>query len=224
MTRRLGFLHTLEPNIEVFEELSRALGWQGEIVHRVEETAIDEMRTAGGVTRGIEGRVRAEIEALIEFPVDLVVCSCSAIGAIAESMDGSKGVEVQRIDRAMADEAVAAGQRIAVIASLPSSIPATRALLESSAEKASRTVEIDEIVADTAWARYQEGDHAGYCESIAEVGKSVFGRCDAIVLAQASMADAADLMQAAPIPVLSSPRLGIRRALDALQGMGPTTA
>jgi|ETNmetMinimDraft_22_1059887.scaffolds.fasta_scaffold00043_34 hypothetical protein len=219
MSVKLGFLHTLEANIEVFENLSRKLGFDGEIVHRVEESAIADLQASGFADHAIAKRIRDEIEALIEFPVDLAVCTCSSIGEIAESMNGMHGTEVQRIDRAMSDAAVAAGSRIVSIATLPSTLEATRTLLESSAENAGREIELLEIVVDSAWACYEQGDFQGYFEAIATCAKSHCADQDAIVLAQASMADAASLLKDAPIPVLSSPELGVRKALETLSSV-----
>jgi len=42
---------------------------------------------------------------------------------------------------------------------------------------------------------------------------------DCIVLAQASMAGAADLLQGLPIPVLSSPRIGMEAAVTAYRNL-----
>lgn len=219
MSVKLGFLHTLEANIDVFENLSRKLGFDGEIVHRVEESAIADLQASGFADDAIATRIRDEIIALIEFPVDLAVCTCSSIGEIAESMNGMHGTEVQRIDRAMSDAAVGAGGRIVSIATLPSTLEATRTLLESSAENAGKEIELLEIVVDSAWERYEQGDLQGYFEAIANCAKSHYADQDAIVLAQASMADAVSLLKDALIPVLSSPELGVRKALDALDSV-----
>ena len=219
MSRTLGLLHTLEANIEVFEGLARELGFEGEIVHRVEENTIADLQAAGGVDDAIASRIRSEIEGLVSFPVDLVACTCSSIGAVAEAMNGTGGKEVQRIDRAMADAAVAAGRRIAILATLPSTFAATRELVESSARQASREVAIEEIEVEGAWERYAAGDMDGYQRAIADRIEPILDSFDAIVLAQASMADATSLLADSSIPVLSSPELGLRKAIHALNSL-----
>ncbi|MFD9164539.1 hypothetical protein ACFVZ8_21550, partial [Streptomyces sp. NPDC059558] len=62
-----------------------------------------------------------------------------------------------------------------------------------------------------AWERFEAGDTAGYLARVAEAAGSVTG-ADVIVLAQASMAGAADLVTG-PVPVLSSPAPGLAAGL-----------
>ena len=66
----------------------------------------------GRVDESIADRIRAEISELRDDGADVVVCTCSSIGAIAEEMNKTETIEVQRIDRAMADKAVGIGERI----------------------------------------------------------------------------------------------------------------
>jgi hypothetical protein len=68
---------------------------------------------------------------------------------------------------------------------------------------------------DGAWALFDSGDREGYLATIADVIAATTD-ADVIVLAQASMADAADLTTV-DVPVLSSPRLGFRAAVRAAQ-------
>ena len=60
------------------------------------------------------------------------------------------------------------------------------------------------------------GDSAGYHAAIAAALAGQRGRGDVIVLAQASMAGAAELCADLGVPILSSPRLGVEAALAAL--------
>ena len=68
-----------------------------------------------------------------------------------------------------------------------------------------------------AWDRSEASDPAGYHAAIAAAVARI-GDADVIALAQASMAAAAPA--AHPVPVLSSPRLGLR-ATAALAGRAP---
>jgi hypothetical protein len=149
--------------------------------------------------------------------------TCSTIGGIAEEVSGRVGVPVLRVDRPMAAAAVSAGPRIRVLAALPSTIAPTVDLIEEEAAHAGREVSIVVSVVDGAWEQFESGALDAYHATIARAMATVRA-ADVIVLAQASMAAAASL-SAPGVPVLSSPRLGLRAAaVLALRDEGVETA
>lgn len=219
MKKKLAFLHTLRANVTVFEDLLRADGYDCEVAHSVDESVLKEILATGQVDGGVTDRIREGIAKLKADGADLVVCTCSSIGAVAEEMNDSEAIEVQRIDRAMADEAVGIGDRIVLAASLSTTLSPTRALLNSSAQRLGKAISIKEVVISDAWDRYERGDHAGYIDEIAKALMEEFEAGDVIVLAQASMAEAALLVSDCPIPILSSPSLGMNRAIETLKAL-----
>lgn len=214
--KKLAFLHTLEPNVDVFENLLRNAGSDCEIIHKVDGSVLKDAAARGGIDEEIASRIRADISALVEEGANVVVCTCSSIGSVAETMNEISPIEIQRIDRAMADEAVQIGDRIVVAAAASSTLIPTRELLESSARRGNRAISIKEVVIAGVWGRYELGDLTGYIDGIAKGLASEFEAGDVIVLAQASMAEAAKIVSNCPIPILSSPQLGIDRALRTL--------
>ncbi len=69
------------------------------------------------------------------------------------------------------------------------------------------------LLISNAWPQWQAGDREGYFKTIAAAIEPRLLKFDAVVLAQASMAGAASLLSASPIPILSSPESGLRAAL-----------
>jgi hypothetical protein len=138
-----------------------------------------------------------------------VLCTCSTIGAVAERVEAA--VPVLRLDRPMAAAAVETGGRVVVLAAVQSTLAPTLALLAEEADRAGTSPRIEATVVPGAWERFEAGDVEGYLDlvraALGEVGKATV-----VVLAQASMAAAAD---GAPVglSVLSSPRTGLRAAL-----------
>jgi Asp/Glu/hydantoin racemase len=128
-------------------------------------------------------------------------------------------VPVLRIDRPMAEAAVAAGGRIAVVATVESTLAPTRSLLLECA--AGAPVEIVDAPCLDAWALFAAGDLEGYARRVAAHCRGL--DADVIVLAQASMAPAAELLADLATPVLTSPRAVVGRAA-ALSGAGNETA
>jgi hypothetical protein len=113
----------------------------------------------------------------------------------------------------MAKKAVATGSRIIVAATLPSTIGPTTDLILDEAHQAGKKVEIVELLCASAWAKFEQGDRQGYLADIAHHLQQAASQGDVIVLAQASMAGAADLCPDLSIPILSSPRLGLEAAV-----------
>ncbi|MGC5004334.1 aspartate/glutamate racemase family protein [Streptomyces sp. NBC_00353] len=204
----LALLHTSPVHVPVFEALRDADHPGLALRHLVHEDLLARARDAG------PDAVRGEIEALLAGAVaegaTAVLCTCSTIGAVAESAAESLGVPVLRVDRPMAAAAVTR-DRVVVLAAIDDTLPPTLALLAE--EAGNRRVDIRTVLVDGAWARFRAGDRDGYLDLVAAAADRVTD-ADVIVLAQASMADAAT-RTATRIPVLSSPRPGLSAAAAA---------
>ncbi|WP_326606962.1 aspartate/glutamate racemase family protein [Streptomyces sp. NBC_01799] len=204
----LALLHTSPVHVPVFEALRDADHPGLALRHLVHEDLLARARDAG------PDAVRGEIEALLAGAVaegaTAVLCTCSTIGAVAESAAESLGVPVLRVDRPMAAAAVTR-DRVVVLAAIDDTLPPTLALLAE--EAGNRCVDIRTVLVDGAWVRFRAGDRDGYLDLVAAAADRVTD-ADVIVLAQASMADAAT-RTATRIPVLSSPRPGLSAAAAA---------
>ncbi|MET7496500.1 aspartate/glutamate racemase family protein [Streptomyces sp900116325] len=204
----LALLHTSPVHVPVFEALRDADHPGLALRHLVHEDLLARARDAG------PDAVRGDIEALLAGAVaegaTAVLCTCSTIGGVAESAAESLGVPVLRVDRPMA-AAAAARDRVVVLAAIDDTLPPTLALLAE--EAGDRRVDIRTVLVAGAWARFEAGDRDGYLELVAAAADRVTD-ADVIVLAQASMADAAT-RTATQIPVLSSPRPGLSAAAAA---------
>ncbi len=204
----IGFLHTSPVHVATFEALVAELapGFDSfaivdvALLCRARSSGVDDPQVLDGVRRAL-----AELE---RRGADTIVCTCSTIGGIAEMLGRSGGRRVLRVDRPMAQRAVELGGRIVVVAAVDSTLEPTRALLESVAAEGGSELDLELHVVAGAWGRFEAGDREGYLVAIAEALVSIAERCDVIVLAQASMADAADRVDLG-VPVLSSPRLAV---------------
>jgi hypothetical protein len=215
MTKTLTFLHTSPVHIATFDQLIAEIAPDVPVRHIVDESLLSQARAAGAITAELERRIDATLRGAIECDAAVVLCTCSTIGGCAEDIGRLTNTPVLRVDRAMADQAIALGPRMLVAAALASTLAPTRALLLDAAERAGKIVQIEELLCDSAWAHLERGDQAGYLAAIAECLHGAASDADVIVLAQASMADAAALCADLRIPILSSPRLGLAAAIRA---------
>ena len=211
----LSFLHTAESNVAAIGKLMAELAPDIPTRHLLAAELLADAVKAGTVTDKIAADVRAKLaEAAKDAAV--VVCTCSTIGAVAEAADGTLPAPVQRIDRAMAEKAVAGGRRVLVAACVPTTIEPTSDLLTKVAREAGHAVDIAVVLIADAWPKFLAGDVAGYNAMIVERLTAEKGTADVVVLAQASMAGAAaETERRLGVPVLTSPRLGVAAAIDA---------
>ncbi|MBL8230678.1 MAG: hypothetical protein JNL98_19455 [Bryobacterales bacterium] len=210
----LTFFHTAPANEALFEALIRELAPGIPTRHVVEPQHLEQSVAAGQVTPEIDAGVRQSLLAAIGPETGLLVCTCSTIGGCADRTTHAR-VPITRIDRAMAEQAVAAGRRILIAACVPSTLAPTRELVEDAAARAGRQVNLDVQLMREPWDLFLQGDKPGYWAAIAARLRECAADYDAIVLAQASMAGAAPLLADLPVPVLASPRIGVEAAIAA---------
>ncbi|MET9493674.1 aspartate/glutamate racemase family protein [Streptomyces sp. NPDC006552] len=207
----LALLHTSPAHIPVFDALRDAAHPGLTLRHLVREELL--VRAGERGPGSVVDDVRALLAAARRDGADAVLCTCSSIGGVAEDLAPGLGVPVLRVDRPMAARAVATGPRITVVATVHSTFAPTLALVEEEAARAGRAVEVRTVFADGAWECFLAGDRDGYLDRVAAAVDSVTD-ADVVVLAQASMAGAADRARTA-LAVLSSPRPGLDAAAAA---------
>jgi hypothetical protein len=207
----LALLHTSPVHVPVFDGL-RDRHHPGLVLrHLVAEELLDRARVEG--PEAVVGAVRDALAEAVAGGARAVLCTCSTIGGVAERSAADLGVPVLRVDRPMAAEA-AGSERIVVVAAVTSTLEPTVDLVRE--ESGDTTSIVTTLLVDGAWERFEAGDRNGYLDTVA----AAVDRIDptgggVVILAQASMADAAE-RTATPLPVLSSPRLGLAAAADAV--------
>jgi len=208
----IGFLHTAEPHRATFDGLVSELAPRTRIVTVVEPSLLADAQRTGPGTPSIQRRIVGSLDELAADGADVVVCTCSTIAGEAEKLYAHRAVPLVRIDRPMAQAAVASGSRLAVVAALESTLQPTVRLLRETARKRQTQVEITTHVSVDAWAHFTSGDLPNYYATVARTCAGIVGSCDAIVLAQASMAPV-DALLDLDLPVLASPRLAVEAAI-----------
>lgn len=213
---RIGFLHTSPVHTSTFDRLVADINPDLETVVVVDESLLDEARREAPSHPNVVDGIAAALDTLELAGASTVVCTCSTIGGEAERLGAQRSIDVARVDRAMAESAIATGTRIVVVAALESTFRPTRRLLESVAASRGASVTITTVLCEGAWDAFEAGEHDRYLRAVAATCASLDGSYDVIVLAQASMADAA-LLQESSTPILSSPALAVEAAVRSAQ-------
>ncbi|GAA4573772.1 aspartate/glutamate racemase family protein [Micromonospora coerulea] len=206
---RVCLLHTVTGLPAVFADLLRAEVGPVDAVNIVDETLLRDT-----IEHGMLARTRRRVAAYAAFAEEsgatAVLVTCSSIGEAAEQARAEVGIPIYRVDEPMAAQAVTAGGRIGVLATLAATLQPTRDLLRRTAGE---PCEIRESVCPGAFDALRDGDAGRHDEIVAAEVRRLAAEVDVLVLAQASMARVVDRLPAeqVPVPVLTSPRSGVRQ-------------
>lgn len=209
---RVAFLHTGAVVIAPVMAQAKAALPDATLINYLDDRIVADLGDAQRAA-SVADRLVHLAQAAREAGADVLMLTCSSISGYADDMAARAGLPVLRIDEAMADRAVATGTRIAVIATLQTTLTPTVALLRERAELAGVTPTLTEEVVDGAFAAVSSGDRARHDELVAGAIRRLAAEADVVVLAQASMVSAAEAVEV-PIPVLTSVGLGIARLAE----------
>ncbi len=220
MTETLALLHTVSGLVPTFGQLCQELVPEAEVFHMVDESLLKNTIRSGHLTPTTARRVVGHVASAEEAGADVVLVTCTSIGAAVEMARSLVGVPVVRVDEAMADEAVRRGRRIGVAATLPTTLePTTDLLRRRAAAAGGETRTVVPYLCEGAFEALGAGDTARHDAAIADGLRTLMAQVDVIVLAQASMARVAQSLPEPDqqVPILSSPRSGVQRAADVLR-------
>ena len=215
---RVAFLHTGAVVIPPVMELAGKLLPDATTINYLDDRIVADLGDAERAA-SVPDRVADLVQAAQSAGADVVMLTCSSISQLAATAAERVGIPVLRIDEAMADQAVQSGERIAVLATLPTTCAPTVALLQERAALAGVERDITSEVIDGAFAAVSGGDRGTHDRLVAAAIERVAPNADVVVLAQASMASAADAAEV-DVPVLTSLEPGIQRLRDRLAAEG----
>jgi hypothetical protein len=125
----------------------------------------------------------------------------------------------------MAEEAVRLGSRIAVVATVASTMGPSVRLVKRAADAVNKPIQIIECLVDGALdVLMKEGNREKHNRMVLEAIEKIADQCDVIVLAQGSMIVLLPELKHLRQPVLTSPRLGVERIKKVLYGTAEKAA
>lgn len=210
----ITFLHTDKVHINTFDLLVDSYGLGLDVNHIVHPELLQE-----AIHKGLTTNLKCRVQNLLEHAHKTskrVVCTCSTLGQIVETVPLSGGDYAVRIDRAMANAAVKTGHKILVLAALESTIPVSKLLLESAQEQQRTVNHIDYHVIEKCWQYFIEGAQQKYLAHIASYISQHQSEYDCVILAQASMAGASQFLTDNGPPIISSPQIGVQTLIQEL--------
>ena len=162
-----------------------------------------------GSPHGLDARMTGRFETLAGYVIGTgaqgILFTCSAFGPCIDAVKRRwPQVPVLKPNEAMIDDALRAGRRIGLVASFAPTLASMPAEFPSD-------VRLHPVLAEGALDALNRGDTATHDRLVADAAQSVAGECDAIALAQFSLARAADAVsRRVAIPVLTTPDSAVR--------------
>lgn len=217
----LVYTSTTPELIELVEkEVGKVLPGGTEILSYQDPSILADVRAAGYVTPAPAARLIGMYMEAISAGADAVLNICSSVGEVADSVqDVAKytGIPIVRIDEEMCRDAVRNGNKIVVMATLPTTLEPTKNTIKRVAREMNKHVELIDCLVDGAFGLDQEQ----FKTLMTEYAGKVADKADVILFAQGSMAYSEDIIREKyGKMVASSPRYGAPALRDALIAKG----
>ncbi|MBS0522804.1 MAG: arylsulfatase [Proteobacteria bacterium] len=203
---RIALIHATPAAVEPIRT-AFAQDWpEPDLVNLLDDSLSRDRALAPDLTDDMYGRFDALGRYALSFGADGILFTCSAFGPAIERVARSVEVPVLKPNEAMFAEAIAIGGKIGLLATFEPSIGSMVAEFEADAAEASARVTLETRFVPAAMAALLAGKRDQHDTLVAEAGTAL-AHCKAIMLAQFSMAPAADLLRRKlpGIPVLTSP-------------------
>ena len=209
--KTLGLIHTSATLVPVFSQLCKDKLPGVAVFNIADDSLVKGIIAAGSLTPTIARRVANYLESAELAGADYIMVTCSSIGPAVEAGAKLIGVPVLRVDQPMADQAVATGKRIGVIATLRTTLEPTADLITRRAVLAGKSIDLTATLCAGPFEALMSGDAATHDATVAAALKELTQSVDVIVLAQASMARVVEGLSAADkrVPILASPGIAV---------------
>lgn len=204
----LTLLHTAEAHCAAFDDLAARIAPGTRLRHVVRPDWLSRAQAGDASLQG-------EIGQAVRDAPGAVMCTCTTLGPLAEGL-GILRVDAPMVTKAAQIAADAQGD-IVLAYCVDSTLAPSAALLDAALERADHKARVHALSLVQFWPLFEAGQmppfHAVIASAIRENLSAAPGSA-CIVLAQASMAGAAPLLAGLGTPVLASPELALRAALD----------
>jgi Asp/Glu/hydantoin racemase len=157
-------------------------------INLMDDSLLSESLDHGGPTEAVIARMGHYVQAAVLAGADVIMSSCTTMGKAIERARETCPVPLFNIDEPMGRAAVAHGQRLGILATVPTSAPATKRLLEREAAQQGRKVEIEVVINQPAFAALLAGNRAEHDRLVHGEMDRLAARVDVIVLGQISLA------------------------------------
>lgn len=213
------FLFSVHPDAMDAAVQAFAVDWpEARVSNLLDDSLFAWVREAGGVVPEMTGVFRHLTRHMIDRGADGILFTCSAFREVIDTCIREFPLPILKPNDAMIDQALDAGSRIAVMATVAPTIPSISAEIEEMAASRGQRVELVPCYIESAFEALARGDADTHDRLVAARAREIVG-CDAIVLAQFTLSRAVPAVQAVNrTPVYNSPGAAVARMRKMVTG------
>lgn len=217
--KKIVMIHTSPVSLNDLKELVKEKMPEVELVNIIDDSLLEEVKGNGGLTPAIISRMMTYVQTAASLKPDLIFNQCSSVGEAFDIAKKCTDIPTLKIDEAMAEKAVSLGKKIAVIATVASTMKPSCNLVRTKAKEAGKEVEVKEYLVNGALDILMKEKNVEKHNQLVlnEINKAC-EECDVVVLAQGSMTAILPYLKETSKPVLTSPEMAIARAKEMLYG------
>jgi len=200
----LTLIHTAKVHEATFDALRDRLSPGADLVHMTRPDWLTRTRA------GDESVSQELAQAIAEAP-GITICTCTTLGETAEALGAL------RIDWPMMQAAAKTDGAIMLAYALDSTYEPSLALLDRALEATGTRHKVHPLPLTQYWPLFEAGETEAFTSVVAgEIRQAAMTlpKLSCVVLAQASMAPAAERLVDMRVPVFASPEMALRAALE----------
>ncbi len=216
--KKVFIINTSSVSVEYLRQLFTELAPDVAVHNIIDDSLLPEVLANGGVTPGVCQRICFYAVCAESAGADLIFNQCSSVGEVADIAKKLVKVPLVKVDEKMAEVACQTGRRIGVVATLKTTLGPTVRLVEKTAGELKKEVEIVQKLCEGAFDRLIAGDKKAHNDMVIDSIRELEKEVDVVVCAQGSMVALLPELGKTTVPVLTSPRSGVERATEVLNG------
>ncbi len=211
--KTVALLHTAAGIIAQLEPIIHELIPEIRATNILDERLLSLVRETGKMSSGVCRAVLSHVVSAEEMGASAVLVTCTSITECVDYLSRFVDIPVLRIEQPMIAEAVDSGERIGVVATLPSARDSIKKRLIEESRRRDKRIVIDEIKCEGAFDALLNGRMEEHDRCIVRSLERIEGKVDVVVLAQVSMERILSGREKPnlSVPILSCPRSGVEQ-------------
>lgn len=206
---RIALIHATPAAVDPIKAAFAEAWPEPDLVNLLDDSLSRDRALTAELTDGIYGRFDALGRYAVSLGADAILFTCSAFGPAIERVARSVAMPVLKPNEAMFAEAIAIGGKIGMLATFGPSIASMAEEFEQQARQAGASTMLSSVFVPSAMAALLAGRRDEHDALVAEAAAELTD-CNAIMLAQFSMAPAASRLRGKMrAPILTSPASAI---------------
>ncbi|MCY4366704.1 MAG: aspartate/glutamate racemase family protein [Chloroflexi bacterium] len=212
---RVVMIHALAESVSPVKVAFGEVFPEAELINLLDEALFVDFK--GQITPQLRRRMSQLICYCEEYGADAIGLACSVYAPVVETAKDLVEVPVVSSYSPVMEEAVKAGKRIGIVASVGATLRDSDYYLQLTAEGQGRSIETELCFAEELIPLHRTQGEEAFNQRLEELVLDLSERVDAVLLGQFSMASALNrLQEVCPVPVLSGPHSSANKLKELL--------